>query len=261
MIATPAEDRPGDLRLAWDALQERRLVRQVRPGLDAPARQYPDAYRALLRETRRPHRSPENRIERPGGFCYPRTMRRTDVLCVAGLLLATLTAGCKGGMRGPEVAHPLTGTTRYLCCNLYYEKTKTTDVGYQIGTKVPFGTRVHVERVRRDSVELTPEGHPTITLLYKHGDRAVPFDTYLDRLLVENDPRGRLRKVAAKRVDAIERGAVEKGMTRDQVLMSRGIPPAHRTPDLESPTWTYWQNRWDTLVVYFVGDKVDRIAR
>ena len=36
---------------------------------------------------------------------------------------------------------------------------------------------------------------------------------------------------------------------------------AHRTPDLNSPTWTYWQNRWDTLVVYFVGDKVDRIAR
>jgi len=188
-------------------------------------------------------------------------MRRVDVLRTLCAVLITTMAACKGAFRGPEVAHPMSGTTRYLCCNLYYDKAKATDIGWQAGTKVPFGTRVHVERVRRDSVEFTPEGHPTITLVYKHGDRVVPFDTYLERLLVETDPRGRLRKVPAKRVEAIERGGIEKGMTRDQVLMARGIPPAHRTPDLESPTWTYWQNRWDTLVVYFVGDRVDRIAR
>ena len=188
-------------------------------------------------------------------------MRRSDVLRVSTALVFVVAAGCKGGLRGPEVPHPLSGATRYLCCNLYYEKDKASDVWYQVGTKVPFGTRVHVERVRRDSIDITPEGHPTITLVYKHGDRAIPFDTYLERLLPESDPRRSLKKVPAKRVEVMERGAVEKGMSRDQVLMSRGIPPGHRTPDLASPTWTYWQNRWDTLVVYFVGDKVDRVAR
>lgn len=180
------------------------------------------------------------------------------VLCVA----FTLAAACKGMHRGgPEVAHPFTGTTRYLCCNFYYEKDKASDVNYQAGTKVPFGTRVHIERVTRDAVQFTPEGHPTITLEYKQGDKAVPFDTYLEQLFPDSDPRGRLRKVPAKRVQTIERGSIEKGMSREQVLMARGIPPAHRTPSLDSPTWTYWQNRWDTLVVYFAGDKVDRIAR
>jgi hypothetical protein len=188
-------------------------------------------------------------------------MRRAAVVRAACALLIVGIAGCKGGLRGPEVANPMTGTTRYLCCNFYYEKTKTNDTNYQVGTKVPFGTHVYIERVRRDSVDFTPEGHPTVTLIYKQGDRTVPFDAYLERLFVERDPRGRLRKVNAKRVEAIERGTIEKGMTREQVMMARGIPPAHRTPDLESPTWTYWQNRWDTLVVYFVGDKVDRIAR
>jgi hypothetical protein len=188
-------------------------------------------------------------------------MRRAAAARAACALLIVVVAGCKGGMRGPEVAHPMTTTTRYLCCNLYYEKTKTNDTNYQVGTKVPFGTKIYIDRVRRDSVDFTPEGHPTITLIYKQGEKYVPFDSYLDRLFVDRDPRGQLRKVKRERVEAIERGAIEKGMTRDQVMMARGIPPAHRTPDLNSPTWTYWQNRWDTLVVYFVGDRVDRIAR
>jgi len=184
-------------------------------------------------------------------------MRRARFSHLACALLAMTAIGC---MKKAEVAHPFTGTTRYLCCNLYYDKAKTTDAAYQVGTKIPFGTRVYVEHVRRNSIEFTAEGHPTITLAYTHGDKAVPFDTYLDQLLVEQDPRGKLRKVPAKRIDAIEHGRVEKGMTREQVLMTRGIPPAHRTPSLDSPTWTYWQNRWDSMVVYFVGDKVDRIG-
>lgn len=184
-------------------------------------------------------------------------MRRPHALPLAGVLASVIAlAACKG----PEVPHPFNGQTRYLCCNLYYEKDKTNDANWQAGTKVPFGTRVHIERVRRGSVDFTPEGHPTITLAYKYGDKAVPFDTYLDQLFVDADPHGKLRKVPAKRVEVIQNGQLEKGMTREQVLMSRGIPPSNRTPSLDSPTWTYWKNRWDAQVVYFVGDKVERVA-
>lgn len=180
------------------------------------------------------------------------------------ILAALLVPACKGGvgpLRSAEIPHPLSGATKRLCCNLYYEKTKVNDGAWQVGHKVAFGTRVRIERVRRDAVEFTPEGHPTLTLVYRYGDKAVPFDAYLDQLFADHDPRGRLRKASAKRVDAVERGIVDVGMTKDQVLMARGIPPAHRTPSLESPTWTYWQNKWNTMVVYFVGDRVERIAR
>ena len=171
-----------------------------------------------------------------------------------------LVLGAFAACKGPEVPSPMTGTTRYLCCNTYYEKPRITDIGYQVGTRIPFGTRVHIERVRRGSIEFTPEGHPTITLVYKAADKTVPFETYLDRLLVEKDPHGALRKVPSKRTDAITQGRIEPGMTREQAMMARGIPPAHRTPSLESPTWTYWNTRWDTIAVYFVGEKVDRIG-
>jgi hypothetical protein len=183
-------------------------------------------------------------------------MRRLPLATTFVLAVAIFGSACKG----PEVASPYTGTARYLCCNLWYEKPHVNDVGYQVGTKIPFGTRVHVEKVWRSSIQFTPEGQPTITLDYKHGEKTVPFDAYLAKLLLDEDPHKSLRKVPAKRVQSIEQGLIEAGMTKDQVLMARGIPPAHRTPSLDSPTWTYWQNRWDSLVVYFTGDKVERIG-
>jgi hypothetical protein len=184
--------------------------------------------------------------------------RPVTLRLIGGLLAAVAFAAC---IKGPAVQHPLNGATRYLCCNLYYDKDKTTDANWQAGIKVPFGTPVHIDQVRRDSIEFTPEGHPTITLSYKYGDKAVPFETYFEQLLVENDPHAKLKRVPAKRVEAIERGQIEKGMTKEQVLLARGIPPGNRTPSLDSPTWTYWRNRWDTMTVYFVGDKVERVSR
>ena len=113
------------------------------------------------------------------------------------------------------------------------------------------------------------------------------MDQYLNRIFLADDPHQKLRaemapppaakgkktakgsKSAAaaqaeaegKVVKLIEQAQVEPGMTRDEVLMSLGYPPAHRTPSLDSPTWTYWANRWATFEVYFDGDRVSRVNR
>jgi hypothetical protein len=205
--------------------------------------------------------SATTRVERAETFCYPNRMPRLHIVGRPLTLLVALVAlAACDRMRPAEVPHPLNGATRYLCCNLYYEKPEISDVAYQVGTKIPFGTRVRIERVRRDRAEITPEGHPTITVEYKYGEKTVPFETYLNYLLVEADPHRELRKVPAKRVTAIEQGLIEPGMTKAQVKMARGLPPFHRTPSLESPTWTYWNTRWNTIAVYFVGDKVERVV-
>ena len=54
-------------------------------------------------------------------------------------------------------------------------------------------------------------------------------------------------------------------MTRDQVILSLGYPPTHRTPSLREREWTYWYNRWVTYKVVFgdsgkVADVVGRPA-
>ena len=181
------------------------------------------------------------------------SMRTTIAL---GSLLV-LAAGCATS----TVPSPFDGQSRYLCCNLHYEKPKITDVVYQQGALVPFGTRVTITKVHKQDVTFEAQGFPPITVVNKYGRAAVPMDTFVNRWFVERDPKLKLKNVPKKTRELIEAGQVDKGMTRDQVLMSLGYPPAHRTPSLDSPQWTYWQNRWQSFVVDFSGDKVDAVRR
>ncbi len=49
----------------------------------------------------------------------------------------------------------------------------------------------------------------------------------------------------------IDAGKVYTGMTKEGVLTALGYPAKHRTPSLESNRWTYWRNRFVTMVVDF----------
>ncbi len=118
---------------------------------------------------------------------------------------------------------------------------------------------MQIVEVRRNRVTFQPDGRPAISLTFKYGKDTLTFDQYLERVFVAENPRLRLRKMPAARQKPIEQGTVEKGMTRDQVLMTLGYPPAHRTPSLEQADWRYWQNRWHQFVVFFDGDRVDRV--
>ena len=179
---------------------------------------------------------------------------RTTIALVSLLVLA---AGC-ATQTAPS---PFDGQSRYLCCNLHYEKPKITDVTYQTGALVPLGTRVTITKVHKQDVTFEAQGFPPITFVNKYGHSAVPMDTFVNRWFVERDPKLKLKNVSKKTIELIQSGQVDKGMTRDQVLMSLGYPPAHRTPSLDSPQWTYWQNRWQSFVVDFSGDKVDAVRR
>ncbi len=184
-------------------------------------------------------------------------------LRLAALLLVTALAlsGCpKGGSSGPPVVDPRVGQSYFLCCNLRYEKDEISDVNYSQGTMIPFGTRVQILKIYRNEVQFQAAGFPPMTFVLKYGRDTLPMEQFFERWFVTTDPHKKLgKKVPAKRVKLIEQGLIEPGMTRDQVLMAIGYPPAHRTPSLELPQWTYWQNRWKQYVVVFDGDKVARV--
>jgi hypothetical protein len=190
----------------------------------------------------------------------------------ASLVVATLALAL--ACKGPAVPNPMTGETRYTCCNIHYEKTEITDVNYLTGAVIPFGTRVQILEVRKNSVKFQPEGQPPITLVLRHGRKVLAMDEYLNRLFLREDPHAKLstpkpakggKGAAAAETDKtrknIEQGVVDVGMTKEQVLMAVGYPPAHRTPSLQSPVWTYWSNHWSSFEVYFDGDRVSRVSR
>ncbi len=56
----------------------------------------------------------------------------------------------------------------------------------------------------------------------------------------------------------IDAGKVYTGMTKEGVLTAMGYPAKHRTPTLESNRWTYWRNRFVTMVVEFDGNGIVR---
>jgi hypothetical protein len=125
--------------------------------------------------------------------------------------------------------------------------------------------------VKGNRVTFQPLGHPALTLALKFGEKNLTMEQYLDRLFLTEDPHAQLgapgsrdKKQAAENVrrrKLIEEGVVQKGMTKHDVLLALGYPPAHRTPSLDASSWTYWQNRWVTMVIHFDGDKVSRIER
>ena len=190
-------------------------------------------------------------------------MPRAYLAAAAALALATACTA-------PMVPHPLANQFRYTCCNLHYEKPEITDANYLRGRLIPFGTRVQILEVRKDRVTFEASGYPPITLALKDGAHHLTMDQYLDRIFVVDDPYARLPKLPrdgkqAAEVDKtrrmIEDGTVSVGMTRDQVLMALGYPPADRTPSLDAPTWTYWANHGDPFEVSFEGNQVSHVSR
>jgi hypothetical protein len=51
-------------------------------------------------------------------------------------------------------------------------------------------------------------------------------------------------------------GQVEIGMTKEQVLMARGYPPAHRTPNIELNRWVYWSSRFGKRAFIFENGRL-----
>lgn len=160
-----------------------------------------------------------------------------------------------------ELPHPAVDATRHLCCNLRYERTTISDVNYQRGTLIPYGTPVRITRVTRKGVVFEAPGYPPITLLFRYGRRVLTLDDYLERVLQRQDPRPEVARRPLPIREAITQGRVVPGMTRADVLHAIGHPPVHRTPSLGAPEWRYWQNRWEEFVVRFDGDRVTAIGR
>jgi len=178
-------------------------------------------------------------------------MRRAIAIVLG---LALVGVGCEK-MRGssPQLLSQWQSRTLYTCCNVHWEKDEVSDANYYVGTLLPFGTPASVTAVTTNSVTFTASG-ANLTLNHSYGRDQESSQAYFAKVLVETDPHVRFGTYPPKIQLAIKEARVEKGMTREQVIMSLGYPATHRTPSLDQPTWTYWYNRWVTYTVTFGDD-------
>ncbi len=172
-------------------------------------------------------------------------------VCILAFLM-----GCSSG--APKELKGSEGQTFYTQLNMWTYKDQHRTVNYGVDRLIPVNTAVKIRDIGGEDVEFSLlENGRELTLVniekYSREEMGEIFKRYFGRDTVSLDSF-----TAAER-EAIAEGKVEKGMSKQAVLMARGYPPAHETPSIEDDQWKYWTSRFNTKIVYFENGKVSRI--
>lgn len=93
-----------------------------------------------------------------------------------------------------------------------------------------------------------------------HGPRMqMSMEEYLDEITSAKPVA--INKLAKIDRQGVKEGKAKVGMSRKGVMTALGYPAAHKTPSIKDNAWTYWQDRFRTMVVEFKGDKVVNIRK
>ncbi|WP_284617875.1 hypothetical protein [Aquabacterium humicola] len=168
------------------------------------------------------------------------------------LAAAAVLSGCSTPMQPP--------ITGYTCCNLRAEHGWISSNNVQGGTLIPAGEPVQLTTIKKRYYVYGTVGGNEVA--FRDDAAATEDDTlqWLRRITVAEDPRNRLEQWPDLTRLAVRAGRVSTGMTRDQVLMSLGLPSRNDTRDLDGPVWRYWTGLHEHPVdLHFGADS--RLAR
>lgn len=176
----------------------------------------------------------------------------TLIVTTIGVLFLT---GC-GPMKEPS---PTMQGNMYTQVNMWEEKGKILATNYQRGRLIPVNSLVTINGYSSKAINFTINGEPmALEIVNVEKFTRLSVEELSSKLFSKS--KVDLSKFSKKAREAIEFGNVENGMTKSEVLVSRGFPPAHVTPNTQSNLWKYWQNRWVTRNVEFRNDKVSGLA-
>lgn len=171
---------------------------------------------------------------------------------VMGLLFLS---GC-GPMKEPT---PNMQGNLYSQVNMWEEKGRIIATNYQRGRLIPVNSLVTINGYSSKSIFFTVNGESSqLEILNVEDHTRVSIEQLTSKLFAKS--KVNLSNFSKIGREAIEYGNVVDGMTKSEVLVSRGFPPAHVTPNLESNLWKYWQNRFVTRNVEFRNNKVSGLA-
>jgi hypothetical protein len=152
------------------------------------------------------------------------TMRR-----IALVGLVAFVGACKQPAP-PGLLQEYQSRSLMTCCNIHYEGDEINDANYFVGTTIPAGTPVQVLAMTGNSVTFMAAGKK-LTLVQSYGRDQESFQQYLSKVLVPDDPKAKLATFPRSAQQAIHDGRVEKGMTREEVIIPADAP--HGVDDLE----------------------------
>lgn len=163
----------------------------------------------------------------------------------------------KMGLPGGETEVNRVG---YTCCNLHHESNWINDGNYAELPMIGVGAPATVTGYGRHYASVLIDSKP-MRLGHDYGREQETLEQWVDKIVVIEDPKKRLASYPADVQDAIRKGKIKVGMTREQVIMSIGYPMTSENPSLDSDLWRYWVSSFGPYQVIFDnGGRVKEIA-
>ena len=164
---------------------------------------------------------------------------------------AWLVSGCGGPMVTPVMYDSL--PAGYTCCNLHYADDWISDGNWGGFPLIPAGTPIKVLGYGANRAHVEIDGK-AFRIGHDYGRSQESLEQYIAKLVVKDDPRAQIAAYPDPIREAIRTGRLTHGMTREQAIIAAGFPPTHRTPIVESPVWTYWNDRLNSYQVTWNGE-------
>lgn len=149
------------------------------------------------------------------------------------------------------------GQILYTQYSLFYERNQYLTTNYLRGTLLPVNTEVKFVASDRSAIRVTLPGGQDLAIKNIREFSGENIDGIFTRTFADNPID--LSQFTEDEKKAILLGQVKIGMRKSAVIAAIGYPPKHKTPGLELNQWRYWQNRFNTIIVFFENDKVTLI--
>ena len=190
-------------------------------------------------------------------------MKKLSSLLFAAACALFLLTSCARTVIPEEVLQIPEFAPVYTAFNLWYDADGVmTSANIQKGSVLPFGTEIEFVEADTDRIIFKRVSDGKVFKLKYSLDRTlVPIEQYIRRAFVLKNKKELSIGVRPMIQEKIARGIVEKGMTRNEVLLAYGPPPPMRTPSETVDTWIYWTDDGVTVRVVFFGDRVIDLIR
>jgi len=193
-------------------------------------------------------------------FVFSRFSTLGAVFCAIALLSA-----CKGSDTKPEEGKPVVEAKKetgvrsgYACCNLHYSGDWISDSNLAQLPFIAAGTPIKVLRIDGYRAYVEVDGKP-MRLGHDYGRAEETTEQWVNKLVVLDDPKARIAKYSPAVRNAIAKGQLMKGMTKEQVIISVGHPQTNENQRLDGPYWRYWWSSFGPYYVYWTKGSVSKI--
>ncbi len=155
----------------------------------------------------------------------------------------------------PEPPKPGSGLPRqgFACCVLHYKKDTINDGNYAELPLIPAGTPVEVTNYGSNKAYIKIEGKP-MQLKHDYGRDQESLDVWVNKVVVDTDPRPRIAGYPKLVQEAIREGKVVVGMTKEQAIVAVGYPLASENVTLDAPMWRIWRSSSGEYDLHFGPD-------